>query len=51
MPDDQRIRLFLKRRKGLFLNVLFFVAVFMIVSAFQARNMLPTSDIPAPALT
>ena len=50
MPDEQRIRRFLKRRKGLFLNVLFVVVVFMIVSTFQTRNMLPTSDIPAPAL-
>lgn len=50
MPGQQRLRQFVKRRKSLLLNGLFVVAVFMIVSAFQMRNMLPTSDIPAPAL-
>ena len=50
MPSKQKIRHFLKQRKGLFLNTLFFVAVFIGVSAFQARNMLPKSDLTAPAL-
>lgn len=50
MPDQQRIREVLKQHTGLFLNVLFFVAVFLAVSAFQARNMLSTSGVAAPAL-
>lgn len=50
MPSQQRIRRFLKQRTGLFLNALFFVAVFLAVSTFQARNMLSTSGITAPAL-
>jgi len=51
MASQQRIRQFLKQRKGLFLNALFFVAVFLVVSTFQARNMLSTSDTAAPALS
>lgn len=51
MPYPQRIRQFLKKRSGLFLNVLFFIAVFLAVSAFQARNMLSTSDEAAPPLS
>ena len=50
MPNQQTIRNFLKQRKGLFLNVLFFVAAFLALSAFQTRNMLSTSNVPAPAL-
>ena len=50
MPSQQRIRHFLKQRAGLFLNVLFFVAVFVAISTFQARNMLSTSSMEAPAL-
>ncbi len=50
MADQQRVRRFLKQRTGLFLNVLFFVAVFLAVSTFQARNMLSTSGAMAPAL-
>ena len=50
MPHQSKIRLFLKQRSGLFLNALFFVAVFIAVSTFQARNMLSTSDTAAPAL-
>jgi thiol-disulfide isomerase/thioredoxin len=50
MPDQQKIRQFLKQRTGLFLNVLFFVAVFLAVSTFQARNMLSTSGTVAPPL-
>jgi len=51
MPSRQRIRRSLKQRTNLLLNVLFFVAVFLAVSAFQARNMLSTSDTMAPALS
>ena len=50
MPNQRRIRHFLKQRASLFLNVLFFVAVFVAVSTFQARNMLSTSSMAAPAL-
>ena len=50
MPDQPKIRQFLKQRSGLFLNVLFFVAVFFAVSTFQARNMLSTSGVTAPPL-
>ncbi len=50
MPHKQTIRQFLKKRSGLFLNVLMFVAVFLGVSTFQARNLLSKSDMPAPAL-
>lgn len=35
----------------MFFNVLFFAAVFIGVSAFQARNMLSTSGTEAPALS
>lgn len=40
-----------KKSTGLFLNALFFIAVFVAASTFQARNMLSTSETPAPALT
>lgn len=50
MSHSQSIRQFLKQHSGLFLNVLFFVAVFLVVSTFQARNMLSTSGDMAPAL-
>lgn len=50
MPNQRRFRHFLEQRAGLFLNVLFFVAVFVAVSTFQARNMLSTSSIEAPSL-
>lgn len=50
MPNQRRIRHFLKQRAGLFFNALFFVAVFVAVSTFQARNMLSTSSMEAPAL-
>ena len=40
----------LKKHSGLFLNAFFFVAVFLAVSLFQTRNMLPTSATAAPAL-
>lgn len=51
MPGRSRIRQFLQKRSGSLLNILFFVLVFVGVSAFQARNMLSTSGTPAPALT
>lgn len=51
MPRQQRIRQFLKQRKSLFLNAVFFVAVFLAVTTFQTRNMLSTSDTTAPALS
>jgi len=51
MPSRQRIQQFLKQRASLFLNALFFVAVFLAVSSFQARNMLSTSGTTAPALS
>ncbi len=51
MPNNQKIRHFLKQRMGLFLNALFFVVVFLGVSTFQARNMLPNSDVESPALS
>jgi len=50
MPNQRTIQRFLKQRASLFLNVLFFVAVFVAVSTFQARNMLSTSSMEAPAL-
>ena len=50
MQSQQRIRKFLSQRRSLFLNVLFFLAVFLAVSTFQARNMLSTSGTTAPAL-
>ena len=50
MQSQHRIRQFLKQRKSLFLNALFFVAVFVAVSTFQSRNMLSTSSTAAPAL-
>ena len=51
MRNQRRIRHFLKQRTGLFLNALFFVAVFVAISTFQARNMLSTSSVEAPALS
>ena len=50
MPSQQKLRPVLKQRTNLLLNILFFAAVFFAVSAFQARNMLSTSDTMAPAL-
>lgn len=51
MQKRQKIRQFLKKSTSFFLNALFFVAVFIAVSTFQARNMLSKSETPAPALT
>ena len=41
----------MKRYKGLLLNALLFVVVFLAASAFQSRNMLSASGDVAPALT
>ncbi len=41
----------LRRRSGLLLNILFFVAVFVGVSVFQMRNMLAPSDELSPGLS
>jgi thiol-disulfide isomerase/thioredoxin len=51
MLYEVRTRRFLKQYKGLFLNALFFGAVFLGVSTFQARNMLSKSGTEAPALS
>jgi thioredoxin-related protein len=51
MPARSNIRNFLRRHSSLFLNVLFFVGVFIAVSTFQTRNMLPSSGITPPALS
>lgn len=50
MPYRPEIQKVLKRSGGTLLNILFFVAVFIGVSSFQARNMLSTSSAEAPAL-
>ena len=51
MPNQQKVQRFLSKHASLFLNALFVVAVFLLVSTFQARNMLSTSGEPAPALS
>jgi thiol-disulfide isomerase/thioredoxin len=52
MASKEKIRQFLKRRKGLLLNALFFIAAFIAISTFQTRNMLATSSgETAPALS
>ena len=51
MAADTRFRQFLRRRASLLWNILFFVAVFLAVTAFQTRNMLPTSNTTAPGLS
>ena len=51
MQSPKNTRPLSKKLISFFLNVLFFVAVFIAASTFQARNMLSTSDTPAPALT
>ncbi|MBT8065852.1 MAG: TlpA family protein disulfide reductase [Gammaproteobacteria bacterium] len=51
MFRKEKVQKFLKLQKGLFLNVLFFVAAFAAISAFQMRNMLATSDEIAPSLS
>jgi thiol-disulfide isomerase/thioredoxin len=51
MPAHLRIRNFLQKHSSLFLNGLFFVVVFVAVTAFQARNMLPASGVAPPPLS
>lgn len=51
MPARSNIRDFFLRHSSLFLNVLFFVAVFIAISTFQTRNMLPSSGSTPPALS
>lgn len=50
MPDTTSIREYLHKRSGVLVNALVIVAVFVGLSAFQARNMLPASGYPAPGL-
>lgn len=51
MPATNRIQQFLTRRKDLLLYVFLFAFVFAVVSTFQTRNLLPTSETLAPALS
>ena len=51
MQPFSRAKDFLRKRSGLLLNILFFVAVFVGVSTFQMRNMLTPSDELSPALS
>lgn len=51
MVSNKKAMEFLKRRKGLFLNVVFFVVAFSMITLFQTRNMLATSGELAPALS
>ncbi|MGB5511617.1 MAG: hypothetical protein WBM87_07910 [Woeseiaceae bacterium] len=50
MPSQRSIRAFLKQRTRLFLNVLFFVGVFVAVSTFQARNYVDRHEINLPVM-
>lgn len=50
MQSQWNVRQLLSRHKSFFLNALFFIAVFVTVSTFQARNMLSTSGDLAPAI-
>ena len=51
MQNHTNTRSFLRKHSSLFLNMLFFVAVFVVVSTFQTRNMLPSSGITPPTLS
>jgi thiol-disulfide isomerase/thioredoxin len=51
MQIRSNFRNFLQKHSNLFLNVLFFAAVFIAVSMFQTRNMLPSSGSTPPSLT
>ena len=51
MQSEHKSRDFPKKIKSFLLNALFFIAVFVAASTFQARNMLSTSDAEAPALS
>lgn len=50
MQSQPKSREIPKKIRSFLLNALFFVAVFVAASAFQARNMLSTSGTTAPAL-
>jgi thiol-disulfide isomerase/thioredoxin len=50
MPLRSTLRPLLKKHSGLFFNVLFIVTVLLGVGAFQARNMLPTTEADIPTL-
>ncbi len=50
MQNPENTRPFWKKLRSFFLNALFFTAVFVAASTFQARNMLSTSETPAPVL-
>ena len=51
MPIQSTIRHFLRKHSSLLLNLLFFLAVFVAISAFQTRNMLSSSGSTPPALS
>ena len=51
MQSHPKSRQILKKTKSFLLNALFFIAEIVAASAFQARNMLSTSDTAAPVLT
>ena len=51
MQSKHKSRELPKKIKSFFLNALFFIAVFVAASMFQARNMLSTSDAEAPTLS
>lgn len=51
MPTHSKIRDFLQKHSSLLLNGVFLVAVFVAVTAFQTRNMLPSSGAAPPPLS
>ena len=51
MAAHSKIRNFLQQHSSLFLNGLFFVAVFLAVTVFQTRNMLSSSGTTPPVLS
>lgn len=51
MPIYSTLRIFLRKRSSMFLNLLFFLAVFVAISTFQTRNMLSSSGSTPPALS
>ena len=51
MPIQPTLRRFLRKHSSMFLNLLFFLAVFVAISAFQTRNMLSSSGSAAPTLS
>ena len=50
MPIQSTLRDFFRKHSSLLLNLLFFLAVFVAISAFQTRNMLSSSGSTPPAL-